>query len=311
VEAPGDAQGEDAAPGLDYPLDDTLRVNHIQCVGTHNSTHIEPEVAVEEWGYTHRPLYDQLALHGVRQVELDVHYNGDGTFDVFHLPLMDEETTCRAFSSCLGELKAWSDDNPGHHLLFVLVEPKDELDFEAPIAGHYDELDQAILDVWPAERILLPDDVRGDYPTLREALEAEGWPTLGQTRQMAMFVMLDGGQHRDGYLADHPNLEGRVIFARGGVGEPWAAVVEGGSDEDNRVAALAGYLVRRSADSAERSDEDNRAKAEGAMGSAAHFISSDFPYARDEGYWFDLPGGTPSRCNPITAPPECTSEDIE
>ena len=47
------------------------------------------------------------------------------------------------------------------------------------------------------------------------------------------------------------------------------------------------------------------------LNSPAHFISSDFPYAQQDGYWFDLTGGAPSRCNPVTAPPTCRAEDIE
>ncbi|MDP6942517.1 MAG: Ca2+-dependent phosphoinositide-specific phospholipase C [Myxococcota bacterium] len=314
----GEVTSQDVPSGLQdadvrrhYPLDDVLRVHHIQCKGTHNSTHVEPEFTVPQWRYTHRPLYEQLDQHGVRQVELDVHYNGDGTFDVFHLPLVDAETTCGTLSGCLGELKEWSDDNPWHHLLFVLVEPKDELDFEHPITGHYDALDQAILDVWPPARMLRPDDVRGDHATLREALETDGWPTLGATRQKAMFIMLDSGEHRTRYLADHPNLEGRVLFARDGLGEPWGAVLEGGSAEAQLAAAQSGYLVRGSADSPDRDDVTNEAKSAEAMAGPAHFISSDFPYAQEAGYWFELTGGTPSRCNPVTAPPGCHSEAIE
>jgi hypothetical protein len=30
-----------------------------------------------------------------------------------------------------------------------------------------------------------------------------------------------------------------------------------------------------------------------------------------EPYVVEIPGGTPARCNPITAPAECASEDIE
>jgi len=309
--APQVDAGADGVSPPDHPLDDVLRVNHIQCKGTHNSTHLQPEFVLAEWSYTHAPLEEQLEVHGVRQVELDVHYTEAGTFDVYHLPLVDQETTCGTLAECLGALKAWSDANPTHHLLFILVEPKDELDFETPIEGHYDELDQQLLDIWPAERVLLPDDVRGDHATLREALVAEGWPTLGATRQMAMFILLDSDHHRDGYLADHPNLEGRVLFARGGMGEPWGAVFEGGSAADKLAAAEAGYLVRGSADSAELDDDAKSARAAEAMAGPAHFISSDFPYAQDEGYWFDLPGGAPSRCNPVTAPSDCQSGDIE
>src|SRR5215212_8040257 len=62
-------------PTYDYPLDDVLRLNHIQMKGTHNSYHIAPEGAIDDWRYTHAPLDIQLAAQGVRKVELDTHYN--------------------------------------------------------------------------------------------------------------------------------------------------------------------------------------------------------------------------------------------
>ena len=42
-------------------------------------------------------------------------------------------------------------------------------------------------------------------------------------------------------------------------------------------------------------------------------ISTDYPVAdpRFPNYVVAIPGGTPGRCNPITAPPGCQSTDIE
>ena len=53
-------------------------------------------------------------------------------------------------------------------------------------------------------------------------------------------------------------------------------------------------------------------RAEAALGSGAHFISTDHPYPGDaEAYGFVIPAGTPSRCNPITAPDDCAPLEIE
>lgn len=44
----------------------------------------------------------------------------------------------------------------------------------------------------------------------------------------------------------------------------------------------------------------------------AHWISTDFPAPVDGvDYVVEVPGGTPSRCNPITAPPDCAAADVE
>ena len=303
--------------GVPLPLDEVLRVNHIQAKGTHNSYHLSSTLsaAVPEWKFDQPPLDEQLDKHGVRQVELDVHYNGNGEFTIFHVPTLDAKSTCPTLRACLKLMKAWSDQHPKHHLLSILIEPKDDLDVKK-VKGHYDELDAAILSVWPKQRLMRPDDVRGAHPTLRKALEIDGWPTIAATRGKAMFLMLDNGAHRTAYLQGHPTLENRVIFVRGGSTEPWAAAVEHndpvGSKTTIEMAAKAGFLVRSDADDAKKSKSDNFAKAKAALLTGAHHISSDFPVApKDGSYGFVLTGGNPSRCNPVTAPPSCTAEAIE
>lgn len=42
-------------------------------------------------------------------------------------------------------------------------------------------------------------------------------------------------------------------------------------------------------------------------------ISTDFPHGDriENGYAIAIPGGTPSRCNPVTAPDRCEATGIE
>ena len=61
-------------------VDDCVRLNQIQVLGTHNSYHIAPVPAMlaaigpqsADIEYTHRPLTEQLSQLGIRQFELDV-----------------------------------------------------------------------------------------------------------------------------------------------------------------------------------------------------------------------------------------------
>jgi len=51
-----------------------------------------------------------------------------------------------------------------------------------------------------------------------------------------------------------------------------------------------------------------------ALASGAQWISTDYPVpnpAFGTGYQVMIPMGTPGRCNPVSAPPDCTSLDIE
>ncbi|MEC9071160.1 MAG: Ca2+-dependent phosphoinositide-specific phospholipase C, partial [Myxococcota bacterium] len=275
----------DAKPQLDYPLDDLLTIHDLQVKGSHNSYHVAPLFPIDgSWAYTHEPLDVQLEEYGVRQVELDIHDPTGTDFSVYHVPVVDAETNCESLVDCLTLVKDWSDKNPTHHMLFICIEVKDlglvKIDDPATV-------DQAILSVWPEERIVTPDFVRGEHPDLLTALSTDGWPTLGETRGKAMFISLDEGGFRDKYLEGHPTLEDRVMFARNGRGEPWGAMIETGDESLVAEVLAEGYLVRSHTDSPQKSDEDNQANAETAMGSGAHLLSSDVLEPVEDGYWFD------------------------
>ena len=79
------------------------------------------------------------------------------------------------------------------------------------------------------------------------------------------------------------------------------------------AALAAGHLVRTRADSdGDQARSNDTAQRDAGLASGAHFLSTDFPIPYAEtGYVVAMPGGTPSRCNPILAPAECTSEAIE
>ena len=60
-----------------------VRLNEVQVIGSHNSYHVQPppelidlyvqfDPAAIFWEYTHRPLVEQFALLGIRQIELDI-----------------------------------------------------------------------------------------------------------------------------------------------------------------------------------------------------------------------------------------------
>ena len=74
-----DAGPPEPEPTFDYPLDDVLRLNHLQAKSTHNSYHIEGEESgIPDWAYTHAPLDVQLGEQGVRHFELDLYRSESG-----------------------------------------------------------------------------------------------------------------------------------------------------------------------------------------------------------------------------------------
>jgi hypothetical protein len=302
-------------PSFPYPLDDVLRVHHMQSKSTHNSYHLEPEGnTLLDWAYTHLPLDQQLDQQGVRHFELDLRRSTGGDFEVFHLPIIDEQTSCRSFVECLQHLKLWSDGHRAHHVMVVQLEIKDPHP-GAAVEEYFNALHAEIQSVWPRQRIFTPNELQGDHANLRDALAADGWPTLGAVRGHIMFTMDNTGTFRDSYVA--PDLNGRLMFPDSSPDDPFAAIAvinDPISGTDAIAAAVAaGMLVRTRADSGSVEAEANdTTRLEAALASGAHFITTDHPAAGMRfDYSVEIPGGTPSRCNPLTAPGTCSPLALE
>jgi len=318
--APTDS-GTPGAPGYDYPLDDVLTYAHIQAVGTHNSYHVETEgVSRPEWDYSHPPLDEQLGRQGVRQFELDLYYDEDEGYLAYHIPVLDQASNCETFIDCLEDMKRWSDDSPGHHPLMTLIELKDPFPEDPEEAAERLALLEAELcSVWPPSRLITSDDVRRDAADLKSAVEGQGWPALGELRGRAMFVLHAGSSWRAIYLGPDDETDGRLLVpdGQGDIDAPWAAVhaVNDPVSSADLIGelALAGHLVRTRSDSdSEEAVAGDTSRLEAALASGAHFISTDYPEVRDDvDYVVSIPGGTPSGCNPLTAPQECTPEAVE
>ena len=304
------------------PLDEILQLHHVQALATHNSYNLEPAAIFDEsQRYSHSSLEVQLSEQGVRGFVLDLHLRKGVGFEVFHLPVVDEGTTCRRLEDCLSEAWEWSKQHPCHLPLVFWLEPKDDLDGLVDsledLSGHWDELEEAIQDGWPMGRILTPDDVRGDADTLSEGVQAHGFPTLGSLRGHAIFALLGDVGHRDEYVAESPSTEGLLIFPdASGPEEPWAGMLKINDAVENAEDIAdwgnRGFVITSNVDNAGESDETNTSQLEGSLVAGAHFLATNFPAAVEgRSYVAAIPGGEPVGCNPVTAPSDCTPAAME
>jgi hypothetical protein len=346
-------------------LEAKMRLNELQVLGSHNSYHIEPEPALlaalaafdanlaASLEYTALPLAEQLE-RGARQLELDVYADPEGGryanraglraigedprsglaeldepgLKVLHVQDIDFRTHCLTFRACLGQLKAWSDDNPGHLPILVLVEAKQDaipdpmsLGFVVPLpfdGPALDDLDREIRSVFSRAELIVPDDVRGERPSLEQAVLEDGWPTLAQSRSRFMFALINRGVTREAYVTGHPALAERVMFVNAERGTPEAAFFNRNdaltSGQEIRELVSAGYLVRTRADvdTAQARTGDTTLR-DAAFASGAQFISTDYLVADPDfgtGYVVTMPGGWLARCNPLTAPGRCQDERL-
>ncbi|MEW5848127.1 MAG: Ca2+-dependent phosphoinositide-specific phospholipase C [Myxococcota bacterium] len=301
-----------------YAEDDVWTMFQIQAKGTHNSYHYRGDADLLAWNYTHAPLDEQAERQGVRAFELDLHWMPDaGGVRVFHIPYADQVSTCLDLRACFSVLRAWSDAHPMHHPMVIQMEAKGNV--TPDVYEAFTQAAEAIArEVW-GEKLITPAMVQGDAPTLAEGVR-RGWPTLRQTRGKVLLAWDDAGGFRDFYTHGGQDLDGRLMFVNSEAGQSFAAFAvlnDPIADQAKIVAALsAGLLVRTraDADSVEPSQGD-RSRLQAALESGAHIVTTDYP-APDGGwdYWVEIPGGTPSRCNPVTSGGmgrACTAEALE
>ncbi len=312
--------------------------------------------AYEGLEYSHPSLTKQLDA-GVRQIELDVfadtkgghyaHPSGPVTaasaglpadppfdpngimdrpgFKVMHIQDVDYRSNCQPFTACLEEVKQWSHAHPNHIPIFILVETKQssikELKLTEPEpfnSSTLDALDAEIRSVFPSTEIITPDDVRGTYDTLEQAVLAGNWPALDSARGKVVFLM-DQANVSPVYLEGHPSLRGRVLFTNSEPGHPDAAFIERNDGPPGDISALVrqGYLIRTRTDvDTKEARTNNTNRRDQLIASGAQILSTDYPSAepaRWQGHFsVSLPNGAKdARCNPANAPASCSNQLID
>ena len=303
--------------------------------------------------YGHRPLNEQLDI-GIRQLELDVWDDPEGGrwlhppgalrkgyatppwplaeaaqmakpgLKVMHLPDIDFRSSCVTFVACLTIIREWSAAHPQHAPIMILINAKDgKLGPGSPPALKFGEaafgrLDAEIRRVFTPKQLITPDEVQGNYATLRDAARARHGPTLGQSRGRVLFVLDESADKVAVYRGQRKSLEGRAMFATIEEDSPAAGYITLNDPvlDQTRIhnAVSAGLLVRTRADAdtfeARRNDTQRR---DIALDSGAQFVSTDYfePDPRFGPYRVRFDDGAIVRCNPVRATIKCAGIPIE
>jgi hypothetical protein len=305
----------------------------------------------QELDYTHKSIPAELDA-GARQIEIDVVYDPQGGryahphiaeathtsldpawtaammqpgFKVLHIPDVDFRSSCVTFRQCLGIVRAWSDAHPRHTPITILINAKDGKAAPGGVPllafdeAAFDAFDAEIRGVLPPSKLVTPDDVQGRYPTLREAVLADRWPTLGQARGRILFALDETPEKVALYRGKRRSLEGRVAFVNTDEQSPAAAylTLNHPVEQGARIAAdvKAGFLVRTRADDntweARRNDTAHR---DLALKTGAQFVSTDYLWADPRlpgGFAVRLPDHAAALCNPVRAATRCAGLPIE
>lgn len=289
--------------------------------------------------YEHIPIPEQLDL-GLRNLEIDVYADSKGgkyahpkildlvktteAFDIdgkmkkpgykmIHITDIDYQTWYYTLEDCLKDLKKWSDNHPEHDPIFITLEPKDGNKNEfGTEPEHYttqlfDDLDNELKKYLGKNKIITPNDVRGKYKTLNEAVINKNWPKVNDVKGKFIFVLDNNGKNRDLYTKNHSSLKGRIIFTNSTPGTPESAILFMNEPIENeakiRELVKQGYIVRTraDADTMEARSEDY-SRFEKAKNSGAQIITTDYYYPSKlfkSTYKISFDNDTYERKNPI------------
>ena len=305
----------------------------------------------KELDFGEPPVADQLEL-GARSLEFDVAYDPKGGlyahpagammamelvsdqyihdmaqpgFKVIHILDIDFNSSCATLANCLAAVSLWSRAHPDHLPIVIALRTNDERT-PMPGATHpqkfdaaaFDALDAAILKVFPLEDIVTPDKVQGDAPSLRDAVQSRGWPSLGSARGKVLFLLDDSKEKVSLYQGARHSLEKRVMFVSADETSPAAAfvTVEDPVKTPDRITAAvkAGFMVHTYADADTKEARANSvARRDKALATGAQVISTDFILLdpRIGKYQVRLPKGHSGQCDVLLVPERCSGLDVE
>lgn len=314
------------------------------------------EARAQGLDYTHPPLARQFSEWGIRQIELDVFHDPEGGryaqpaarkilrglgkdpgpdpnengrlsrpgMKILHVPDVDFQSTTPTLTDALKQVREWSKTHPEHVPIMILLELKGEPDAALPTRPlafdrkALEALDAEILSVFSIEEMITPEQVRGTFATLAEAVRKKGWPALNSVRGRVMFALDNEDGIRENYLKLHPSGRGQLLFVS--VPEThsqagWFKINNPTADFDRiRRLVAEGFLVRTRADADTRQARRNDpAQRDQAMASGAQYISTDYPTAekRLSTYRVQFPDHVVARANPVSARGRWNGIDLE
>ena len=266
--------------------------------------------------YEHEPLEKQLDM-GLRNLELDVFHDPQGgryvqpkgiemirkggnpnfTFDtenklaipgmkMFHVQDIDFQSHYLVFAEALQALKKWSNAHPDHHPIFILVNAKDTpipntvrpLPFTATAL---DSIDLEIRTHLGLEKLLIPDQVKGNFASLEQGVLNGHWPSLDKARGKFLFVLDESEEKIRTYLTKKPGLTNAVFFVNLKEGNPEAGfrIINDPVKNEAYIQELVqkGYMIRTRSDSGtEEARSEDYTQFEKAKSSGAQVISTDY-----------------------------------
>lgn len=289
----------------DFDLDAALadpdfRLNDLQYVATHNSykyglvseaydffNYVEFS---NHFDYGNPDLTEQLN-NGIRSLELDVQkvYNEDGStgFECSHKYLFDNMSSITDFLQGLEEINMWSDYNPNHLPVLLLVEIKSHGFGDSPYETTLDDicyLAQCVDEIF-GDNLYTPDQMLGaEYGDFADLRKNDGYPSVSDLLGKVIF-MLHPGSLSNEYLATDVTTRSQPVFVGSDLGnaQNTDSVFFFVQNDPTDTAALTklkdgNYVVRTRADKYTGTNRKFDKTYTAAINSGANILTTDYPY---------------------------------
>ncbi len=319
-------EGSFFAGDLDAELEAGIKFNELSFLGTHNSyqTPATDEfktlyrslssltfglVAAETGDFWSETLTDQLNC-GIRSLEMDIETfdrNGEISFTCMHSPCMDMTTSCYDFALAMKEISMWSDNNPDHLPITILIEPKgiflplkDMKYFNLEYVKEFDSMLRETL----GDKLFTPADMLRDYASFAEMRKADDWCKVRDMLGKVVILLHEGDVTED-YIAIDPSIKTQAMFPvlrEKDIDRDCTSFILSNKPNElleinEEVIKEKKIMVRTRADKFTDLDEERRAQA---FESGANIISTDYPVRTDlkeDSYYISFGGYTTVRRN--------------
>ena len=296
---------------LKAELDAGLKFNEIAFIATHNSYQKKSVASIQkiyrnlsdltfglissEKGEFESQTLTQQFNCGIRSIEMDIETivkDNTITFTCMHSPSIDMTTTCYDFALALKEIYLWSENNPGHLPITVIIEPKS---FFLPMENmeffntdYVKELDKVIRDNL-GDKLFTPSDMLRDYNSFGEMRAADDWCRVDEMLGKVLILLHETGVTED-YIAMDTTFSAQAMFPmlrEKDANRDCATFLiinnpEKTLERKAEILDTLNLIVRTRADTYGSINDSNR---ETAIYSGSQIISTDYP-ARDDLYEF-------------------------
>ena len=279
-----------------------VKLNEIAVMGTHNSYQLLGTLpkrglmktlqsisfgAVENKAVFEMDTFTEQLEQGIRNLEIDIETvddEGDISFIVTHSAIIDNVSSAYNFAKGLEEIAMWSENNPGHLPIYLLIEPKDDVpsinnmkNFSLEYALEFDKVLRQVL----GDRLLTPAQAMGEYESFEEMRKADDWPALTQVAGKIIVLMHPCSVTQE-YIDNDISIKTQAMFPMlkfGDIDKTYASFIidndpVNAAENNKKTVDENNLMVRTRADDyPDFSDE----RYNFANNCGSHIITTDYP----------------------------------